>query len=224
MSKMIVVCENESCGLIFEDKSGFNFSGSGNLVIHMTNSKVGPCPKCGSMGNIPDGIYKYKDYLLSFIDGPSESFEILSKTKIILEYHHKNSQNTTKQDIINEIETISPKVAEIVKRIPPTSHRLTWFAIAIAAVDMLINIQQAYFDKVEKVDNKKIEEMFIQTLLEENNEIKKKNIELDSLRRDALIKNKIRKYAIASKIGRNDPCPCNSGKKYKNCCGNPNKN
>jgi len=22
------------------------------------------------------------------------------------------------------------------------------------------------------------------------------------------------------KVGRNDPCPCGSGKKYKNCCGN----
>jgi uncharacterized protein YecA (UPF0149 family) len=21
-------------------------------------------------------------------------------------------------------------------------------------------------------------------------------------------------------LGRNDPCPCGSGKKYKNCCGN----
>ena len=26
---------------------------------------------------------------------------------------------------------------------------------------------------------------------------------------------KIRKF---DKIGRNDPCPCGSGKKYKNCC------
>ncbi|MEG1790712.1 MAG: preprotein translocase subunit SecA [Clostridia bacterium] len=25
------------------------------------------------------------------------------------------------------------------------------------------------------------------------------------------------------KIGRNDPCPCGSGKKYKNCCGSPTK-
>ena len=24
------------------------------------------------------------------------------------------------------------------------------------------------------------------------------------------------------KIGRNDPCPCGSGKKYKKCCGKPN--
>lgn len=25
--------------------------------------------------------------------------------------------------------------------------------------------------------------------------------------------------AVSDKIGRNDPCPCGSGKKYKNCCG-----
>jgi len=24
----------------------------------------------------------------------------------------------------------------------------------------------------------------------------------------------------SEKIGRNDPCPCGSGKKYKKCCGN----
>ena len=26
---------------------------------------------------------------------------------------------------------------------------------------------------------------------------------------------------IAQKVGRNDPCPCGSGKKYKRCCGAP---
>ena len=26
------------------------------------------------------------------------------------------------------------------------------------------------------------------------------------------------------KVGRNDLCPCGSGKKYKNCCGKTNKN
>lgn len=24
---------------------------------------------------------------------------------------------------------------------------------------------------------------------------------------------------VAPKVGRNDPCPCGSGKKYKKCCG-----
>jgi len=39
-----------------------------------------------------------------------------------------------------------------------------------------------------------------------------------------IIKKKIqqKRLMISSiKIGRNDPCPCNSGKKYKKCCGNP---
>ncbi|MCE5234513.1 MAG: SEC-C domain-containing protein [Eubacteriales bacterium] len=26
-------------------------------------------------------------------------------------------------------------------------------------------------------------------------------------------------YVSETKVGRNDPCPCGSGKKYKNCCG-----
>jgi preprotein translocase subunit SecA len=31
--------------------------------------------------------------------------------------------------------------------------------------------------------------------------------------------NKKVKVSDISKIGRNDPCPCGSGKKYKKCCG-----
>ncbi len=27
------------------------------------------------------------------------------------------------------------------------------------------------------------------------------------------------KFMDLNKVGRNDPCPCGSGKKYKNCCG-----
>jgi len=28
-----------------------------------------------------------------------------------------------------------------------------------------------------------------------------------------------RETVLSSKVGRNDPCPCGSGKKYKKCCG-----
>ncbi len=31
------------------------------------------------------------------------------------------------------------------------------------------------------------------------------------------------KKSPSEKVGRNDPCPCGSGKKYKNCCGAPGK-
>jgi len=52
----------------------------------------------------------------------------------------------------------------------------------------------------------------------------------DNLQREVVIKatstssgkeedTRRRTQAVSSKIGRNAPCPCGSGKKYKNCCG-----
>jgi len=32
-------------------------------------------------------------------------------------------------------------------------------------------------------------------------------------------KSAVRRPAVSKKVGRNDPCPCGSGKKYKKCCG-----
>lgn len=31
--------------------------------------------------------------------------------------------------------------------------------------------------------------------------------------------NKSKQVIVGEKVGRNDPCPCGSGKKYKKCCG-----
>ena len=43
----------------------------------------------------------------------------------------------------------------------------------------------------------------------------------DKATRDALYKKVKSSHTIvkAPKVGRNDPCPCGSGKKYKKCCG-----
>ena len=48
-----------------------------------------------------------------------------------------------------------------------------------------------------------------------NNELQTKIQELVSKSKPKILVNK---KIIARKIGRNDPCPCNSGKKYKKCC------
>lgn len=43
---------------------------------------------------------------------------------------------------------------------------------------------------------------------------------LSEERRKAITREfKASKIAVSNKIGRNDPCPCGSGKKYKKCCG-----
>ena len=38
----------------------------------------------------------------------------------------------------------------------------------------------------------------------------------------AMVDNMFRAVPIGHTVGRNDPCPCGSGKKYKKCCGRNN--
>ncbi len=46
------------------------------------------------------------------------------------------------------------------------------------------------------------------------------NVPDEKMRVDLLMElAKLEKELKPKKVGRNDPCPCGSGKKYKKCCG-----
>ena len=45
------------------------------------------------------------------------------------------------------------------------------------------------------------------------------DLELDDADRLLPAENFPTPYVAPPKIGRNEPCPCGSGKKYKKCCG-----
>ena len=50
----------------------------------------------------------------------------------------------------------------------------------------------------------------------------KQNIERKEVAKKVITndgKDTIKKQKKSTKIGRNDPCPCGSGKNYKQCCG-----
>lgn len=44
------------------------------------------------------------------------------------------------------------------------------------------------------------------------------NKQLDKLNREALFDDSWVETRNTKKVGRNQPCPCNSGKKFKKCC------
>ena len=49
----------------------------------------------------------------------------------------------------------------------------------------------------------------------------RQNVERKQVNKEAKTNDKetVKQPKRVKKIGRNDPCPCGSGKKYKNCCG-----
>lgn len=65
-----------------------------------------------------------------------------------------------------------------------------------------------------------------ETTLDSNNSLNKldaSSIDAATLQKLMAYQNRKPSVREYKKIGRNDPCPCGSGKKYKNCCLNTGK-
>jgi preprotein translocase subunit SecA len=75
------------------------------------------------------------------------------------------------------------------------------------------------FDLFEELLNKideQIAEFLLKANIEQNTEIKQT---ITGIANDGKQKAKSVPKKNEHKVGRNDPCICGSGKKYKNCCG-----
>ena len=197
MTSFVAFCENQKCGAVFEVPN--LVGGSGNVTIHMTNTRVGPCPVCGSSGLIPDGIYQYASHAVSLLTGPETSTQILRQVHEILRRAKYKPEN--KETILNEVEAVSPQTAQALQKAPEISNYLNWITVLIALVALAIQVHTSYF----KGDN--VESQFRDHLLNENKELKEQKKRSIPYKREE------------PKIQRNDPCPCGSGKKYKKCCG-----
>mgnify|MGYP003289586594 CR=1 FL=1 len=92
---------------------------------------------------------------------------------------------------------------------------------AYAQINPLREYQEVGFDKFEEM---------IQHIEEDSTKYINRAQIKDNLQREAVLKptstssgkeedKPRRRQAVSTKVGRNEPCPCGSGKKYKNCCG-----
>jgi len=92
---------------------------------------------------------------------------------------------------------------------------------AYGQIDPVIAYTKEGFELYEKM-NQSIQEDTIKYLF--HIDVKKDKVEIKETDMSSLSTNKeetTKKQPVVSKdkIGRNDPCPCGSGKKYKKCCG-----
>lgn len=206
MSGLITFCKNPSCGTVFVMNN--IIGGSGKVTLHIENA--GPCPKCGGYGKIPDGEYEMGSSIAKLINGPKESFENLNKIYQLLDSFKIKIDENKKEEIIEKIEELSPKIADLIRKAPSTSL-FGWLNFAMAIISFYIMIVDR-LDKDETSKENNTQEMFIEYLMKENQKIK---CEKDSLE---LNFNRTRQ----KKIGRNEKCICGSDKKYKKCCGKIN--
>lgn len=186
------VCDN--CGTIFP--SGFEVSNSTN--ISFSGCGAGPCPVCGGTGHIPDGVYNFLGNTIEFLSGPSRSIVELERLAALLE--RAKTSNATSQAVAKEIDESIPELSSIKDWLPKNRSELYAFiALLLSALSLMIN-------QSESGEPSKVE---VNTVI---NNVYQQAPEAQA----APSPEKPKKQK--AKVGRNEPCPCGSGKKFKKCC------
>jgi len=173
--------------------------------IGFYNIGIGPCPKCGGTGHIPDGLYNFIDNTIEFLSGPSRSVSELQQLASLLNKAKEN--NYSAEQISEKIQEELPELASLRDILPKTRTELYAFlTIILTALSILIG-------QINKGATNKIEVNQVVNLINQQNTMIDVHPHADAIQK---------KQEEKKKTGRNDPCICGSGKKYKKCCLNKN--
>lgn len=181
----------DTCGTAFP--SGFSFDNASNITL--SGCRSGPCPSCGGMGHIPDGVFNFIGNTIEILSAPQRTIRELTRLAQILR-DAKEKQQTNEQvaeKIKNEIPSLSP-LADL---LPKNRGELYGFlAVVLAAIQLLTQAPQPAQNITINVT-----QVVEQTLAAAS---------ATSIKRQT---------PPSKKVGRNEKCPCGSGGKYKHCCG-----
>lgn len=196
MPQLPAFCDN--CGAVFP--SGFAISGGGSATF--IGNKSGPCPSCGGMGSVPDGVFSAAGNVIRLFAGPQKTIEQLQRLASVI----SEARNTVSEPnkAVEKIKREAPELSSIVDALPKTRNELYGFlTVLLMAVGTVIAGAALYKDhSPSEADVQSMIDKTIERSFQEHNEMKKQQ-----------------PHRAAPKPGRNEPCPCGSGKKYKHCCG-----
>jgi len=191
MPEMPAFCDR--CGTVFG--SGFVFENCSN--VSLSGNQSGPCPSCGGMGSIPDGIYDITGSAIKLLQGSVKTVKQLQQLTVILIEAQK--QSFTKEQIQESIQQTVPELLSFSSVLPQTRSELYGFiGIIIAAIALLITAYGTFKDD-------SMPEQDIEQIIERS------------------IEHSIKGYAppkkpVKKSQKRNDLCLCGSRVKYKKCC------
>lgn len=137
MAMIPAVCD--SCGAIFGSEGFIGGTGAANITIR--RSKVGPCPNCGGMGSIPDGVYDLQDDTVKVIQASGTSPETLQSLIGLLESLKRGEASSSQ--IIDRVEQDAPALAPTVRNALSKSDPAQWVAMLIAVISLYLQTTAA---------------------------------------------------------------------------------
>jgi hypothetical protein len=185
----------DTCGTVFG--SGMFFDNATNITL--SGNRAGPCPKCGGMGHVPDGVFNFVGSTIEILSAPGRTFEELMRFASILREAQAKSQ--TKEDVAAKVEKELPSLSGLMKLLPENRAELYGFlAVVLAAIQLLTQPSEPSRANTPNVSINVTQ--VIEQAVSSPGAPMARNPEKPM-----------------KKVGRNEPCPCGSGVKYKKCHG-----
>jgi preprotein translocase subunit SecA len=149
------------------------------------------------MGHVPDGVFNFVGSTIEILSAPKRTVEELTRLAAIL--REARDERQTPEQVKARIEKEVPALAKLGELLPKNRGELYGFlAVILAAIPLFMQppapSQQS---PVTVTINQVINQAAGQPMTEPVTEPQQSN----------------------RKVGRNEKCPCGSGKKYKKCCG-----
>jgi len=188
----------DTCGAVF--RSGIVVENSTNVTF--VGNRAGPCPVCGGMGHVPDGVFNFVGSTIQILSAPRRTVDELSRLAEILKDAREKKRNA--EEVTQAIRKEVPELAGLADLLPKTRTELYAFLALIVAVIALLT--QGSRDG-GNTTNISVDQTINQVFMETDKASKPKAKGVPQSKRGT------------PKVGRNDPCSCGSGKKYKKCCG-----
>jgi uncharacterized protein YecA (UPF0149 family) len=154
------------------------------------------------MGHVPDGAFNFVGNTIEILSAPKRTIDELSRlAKVLREAQEKKR---SREEVTEAIRKEVPELAGLGDLLPQTRGELYAFlALIVAVIALLTQGNQSGSNTTNITVEQTINQVFIET----DKSAKPKESAAPQPKQ------------ATPKVGRNDPCPCGSGKKYKKCCG-----
>jgi uncharacterized protein YecA (UPF0149 family) len=154
------------------------------------------------MGHVPDGVFNFVGNTIEILSAPKRTVDELSRLAKILREAQEKKRSL--EEVAETIRKEVPELAGLADLLPNNRAELYAFlALIVAVIALLTQGSESGSNTTNITVNQTINQVFVET---------------DKAAKPKENTGPQAKQATP-KVGRNDPCPCGSGKKYKKCCG-----
>jgi hypothetical protein len=127
MAPIPVVCQG--CGRLFVTT---NLIG-GNATVSFVDVGVGPCPFCGGMGRIRDGVYQITENVVRWLSGPDVTVSDLRRLQGILAEAKRNDRPS--EQVVQDIAKTVPAASGLPSLLSNRGAALAqWLSVILALI------------------------------------------------------------------------------------------